>query len=344
MKILVLFTKLTGYWMACMQHDASINNNRYLVFRKTPSPDAPFQLNSTANITLKDVDSLDLDALQQQVKTFKPDLIYVAGWIDKRYLQIAKSYKKSGIPVITGMDNQWLGTPKQHLASFLSPVFIRPYFSHIWVAGMPQYYYAKKLGFKSTNILTGLYCADENLFKNTVQTTHNNQFVFIGRLVEHKGLKVFFKVLNELIHEERMSFKVHIIGNGPLANQIPKHNNIKHTPFVNPEALPKLLENAGTFILPSLYEAWGVVVHEAALAGMPIITTEETGAASEFVINNYNGHTYQANDTEALKKLLLKYAAFDETTYLKYSKHSKQFAHKINLNDWSAKINSIIRE
>ena len=40
-------------------------------------------------------------------------------------------------------------------------------------------------------------------------------------------------------------------------------------------------------MLPSLYEAWGVVVHEAALAGMPIITTQETGASSEFVIDNY---------------------------------------------------------
>ncbi|KAB1067854.1 glycosyltransferase [Tamlana haliotis] len=342
MKILVLFTKLTGYWMACMQHDAGRAGNTYLVFRKAPSPEAPFQIDSTKKINIQNADNLTTDALLQSVNKFQPDLIYVAGWTDKRYLKIAKAFKKQGTPVITGMDNQWLGSPKQKIASFLSPLAIKPYFSNIWVAGLPQYYYAKKLGFSASRILTGLYCADENLFKNISQTKHLNQFIFIGRLVEHKGLKLFFKVLEDLIDEEKFNFKVHIIGNGPLSSSIPDHQNIKHTAFVSPEALPKLLENSGTFILPSLYEAWGVVVHEAALAGLPIITTQETGAASQFVINNFNGSIYKAQDHQALKLLLLKYSDLTEQEYFTLSKNSKSLAHKINLEEWSAKINGVV--
>ena len=91
-----------------------------------------------------------------------------------------------------------------------------------------------------------------------------------------------------MIGKNLLNFKIHIVGNGPLANIIPKHNLIKHTEFVNPKDLPNLMFNAGYLILPSLYEAWGVVVHEAVLAGMPILTTHQTGAASDFVVHNYN--------------------------------------------------------
>lgn len=341
MNILILYTKLTDYWMACMQHDVAAQNNNYLVFRKAPSPEAPFKLQSEKQITIIDADGIKDNDLQQQVYAYKPDIIYISGWTDKRYLKIAKLYKKQGTPVITGMDNQWLGNIKQHLASFLSPIYIKPYFSHIWVAGIPQYYFAKKLGFKTMHIMTGLYCANQNLFKHINQTKKNNQFLFIGRLVEHKGLKVLFQVLDQLIKENQLNFKVHIIGNGPLASQIPVHERIKHTPFVNPDQLPKLMENAGYFILPSLYEAWGVVIHEAALTGLPIIATEETGAASEFVINNYNGNTYKAQDSNTLKNLLLQYSNLSEEEYLKLSRNSKSLANKINLEEWSAKINAV---
>ncbi|WP_067149703.1 glycosyltransferase [Pseudotamlana agarivorans] len=342
MNILVLYTKLTDYWMACMQHDVATKNNNYLVFRKAPSPEAPFKIHSENKITIKDADGLSSSNLQQRAEEFKPHIIYISGWTDKRYLKIAKHYKKQGIPVITGMDNQWLGTPKQHLASLLSPFYVKPHFNYIWVAGIPQYYFAKKLGFKTENILTGLYCANQNLFKNIAQTHKTNQFLFIGRLVEHKGLKILFKVLEQLIAENKLNFKVHIIGNGPLGPLIPVHANIKHTPFVNPNDLPQLMANAGYMILPSLYEAWGVVIHEAALAGLPIITTKETGAASAFVINNYNGCTYDAQDSQALKELLLKYSNLPEEDYLLLSKGSKALANKINLEEWSAKLNAVL--
>lgn len=341
MKIAVLFTKLTGYFMASMRQDVLENKNTYLVFRKAPSPQAPFIIISENGITINDADSLSANDLMIQVKLFNPNVIYVAGWTDKRYLSIAKHFKKMGVPTITGMDNQWLGNYKQYLASLLSSFLIKPYFSHIWVAGTPQYYYAKKLGFRDTNILRGLYCADENLFKNIQQNKIKKQFLFIGRLVEHKGLKQLFTVLNELIKEQALDFNIHFVGNGPLKNKIPSHDFIKHTPFVDPKDLPGLMENAGYFLLPSLYEAWGVVVHEAVLAGMPVLTTHQTGAASDFVIHNYNGFLYDAFDTKALKSLLITCSNQSDAAYLKMVKRSKKLAKKINLSDWAAKMNTL---
>ena len=59
--------------------------------------------------------------------------------------------------------------------------------------------------------------------------------------------------------------------------------------FVQPDDLPAVLERAGCLVLPSRFEPWGVVVHEAAAAGLPIVCTPVCGAATRLVLDGYNG-------------------------------------------------------
>lgn len=341
MNILVLYTRLTGYWLACMRKDNELNSNTYLVFRTPPSKEAPFKIESEYGITICNYNASKIKELQLQISDFSPDLIYVAGWINKDYLKIAKSYKAKGIPVITGMDNQWLGTVKQYIASLFSAVLIHKYFTHIWVPGKPQYYYARKLGFKPQHILTGLYCADVSIFDKIIQTEHLHQLVFVGRIVDHKGVEILFEVVKKLLASKDCNFKLHVIGSGPLEHLIPKHPNVFHTPFVDPKAIPELLTNAGTFILPSLYEAWGVVVHEATLAGLPIVSTDQCGAATELLIDGFNGYKYDATDKQALSEIIKKLMTQNDEDYFKMSANSKRLASTVNLTRWAAQLNSV---
>jgi len=341
MKILVLYTRLTGYWMACMRFDHQLKGNEYLVIRKGPSTDAPFKIKSEPGISIINGDGVSLEELRAIAKEFNPSVLYLSGWTDKRYVKLALYYKKLGLPTITGMDNQWLGTLRQHIGVLVSKWRVLKYFTHVWVPGKPQYYFARKLGFLPQNILTGMYCADETIFNKVEQKKHHNQLLFVGRLVEHKGLKVFFKVLQQLIKANELDIDIHIIGSGPLANLIPVHKNIKHTPFVDPSKIPGLLQNGGTFLLPSLYEAWGVVVHEAVLAGMPIVATHETGAATELVIHGFNGYVYDAFNEKELSTYIKRISTQTQEAYFKMSKNSKMMASKINLQEWSAMLNSV---
>ncbi|WP_370390820.1 glycosyltransferase [uncultured Winogradskyella sp.] len=341
MKILVLYTRLTGYWMACMRHDHARTGNTYLVFRTPPSAEAPFKIKSEDGIEVLDFNKEQWATLEQHARAFAPDVIYVSGWTNKRYLNLALAYKLQNVPVVLGMDNHWLGTLKQRLAGLLSPWLVKKYVTHIWVPGLPQYRFAQQLGFRPKHILTGLYCADDSLFKSIAQEEHQRQLLFVGRVVEHKGVKVLFRAVEELIAEGAFDIQLHIIGNGPLVHLIPKHPNVMHTPFMAPEALTEAMSNAGTFILPSLYEAWGVVVHEAALAGLPIISTYQCGAASEFVINGFNGYRYDAKDVDALKHIIRQVAQQSAAAYVAMSQNSRHLGGHHTLEDWSAKINSL---
>lgn len=341
MNILVLYTRLTGYWLACMKKDYELTGNNYLVFRTPPSKEAPFKIESEAGIEICDYNPKELVKIHEKISNFKPTVVYISGWSNKNYLKIAEFHKAKGLPVVTGMDNQWMGSLKQRLASILSYWLIHKYVSHIWVPGKPQYYYARKLGFKPQYILSGLYCADESLFNDIAQSEHEKQLIFVGRIVDHKGVKELFEVVEELISSNQFRLKLHIIGSGPLEHLIPKHKNIKHTPFVDPDKLPQLLINAGTFVLPSLYEAWGVVVHEAALSGLPIITTHQCGAGTDLVIDHFNGYKYDATNKEELKKILLKVTDQNSDDYFKMSANSKFLGSNINLTHWSAQMNTL---
>ncbi|HXD92158.1 MAG TPA: hypothetical protein VNX01_03045, partial [Bacteroidia bacterium] len=89
-----------------------------------------------------------------------------------------------------------------YIASFLSPFVLKNKFSHAWVPGSIQKKYAKKLGFKDTEITLGFYSCDVDYFssirdKIAVQKKQNfpKRFIFVGRYYDFKGVDKLGKLL-----------------------------------------------------------------------------------------------------------------------------------------------------
>ena len=68
-----------------------------------------------------------------------------------------------------------------------------------------------------------------------------------------------------------------------------------------------IIFNEGVFILPSLKEPWGVVLNEFAASGVPLLGSNVIGASSAFLINGYNGYTFDAGDCESFAQRLLQF-------------------------------------
>jgi glycosyltransferase involved in cell wall biosynthesis len=343
MRVLILYTRLTGYWMACLRHSRDHFGMEFLVFRYKPSLEAPFDIYSEEGIQIEEIENFEEKKFFHTVEDYNPQLIYVSGWTNNLYLALAKKYKKQGISVITGMDNHWQATPKQYLAICLSRWFVHPFFSHIWIPGSAQYPFAQKLGFKAPQIKKGLYCADESLFRPDEMAKPTIDIVFVGRLVAHKGINELIEVLDQLIATNSLDLRIHFIGNGPLSSKIPQHPYIKHTPFVKPDKLPRLLNDAKFLILPSNYEAWGLVVHEALLCGLPVISTYQCGAASDFIEDDVNGFLFNARDTQELKLIFQKISKLNNDDYQILSKNALIASAKLSVSNWSTTLNSFVR-
>ena len=67
------------------------------------------------------------------------------------------------------------------------------------------------------------------------------------------------------------------------------HPKIIHHGFLQPHELTPHLVDAAAFVMPSRKEPWGVVLHEMAIAGLPLLASRAVGAATWFIDPTKNG-------------------------------------------------------
>lgn len=253
------------------------------------------------NVTYYKRSKLNAKTLCGLIDGINPEIVYVSGWMDKSYLKACAELKKKGIPVVAGCDNQWKATIRQRLGVVYFKFFMDKYFDYLWVPGPFQFEFARRLGFAKNRILFNCYSADVELF--TPNNLHNSslphRFLFLGRFEKVKGVELLAQAWNEI--ENTRHWTLTFIGNGSLKEKLSNYPNIEVKEFIPPELLKKEISRYGCLILPSLSEPYALVIHEAMAAGLPVLATEVCGAAPVFILNGYNGYTFQANSIEILK-------------------------------------------
>lgn len=73
-----------------------------------------------------------------------------------------------------------------------------------------------------------------------------------------------------------------------------------------------LLGLAEAFVHVPLWEQWGLVVNEAAAAGLPLIVSDNCGATAELLVEGRNGFTCAAADDRSIAAAFLKLFALPE--------------------------------
>ena len=73
-------------------------------------------------------------------------------------------------------------------------------------------------------------------------------------------------------------------------------------------ALPGVYASADVAVVPSRSEPWGMVINEAALAGLPLISTTAPGGARELVEDGVNGLLVPPDDVGALRAAIVRMA------------------------------------
>jgi glycosyltransferase involved in cell wall biosynthesis len=133
--------------------------------------------------------------------------------------------------------------------------------------------------------------------------------LFLGRLVEIKGIEYLLRAFSKL-EKETKNVKLVLVGEGPLKPQLESlvtELGIKNIHFdvASGSARYFFYKNCDLVVLPSVWlpyhcEAWGMVLNEAMQFGKPIITTDAVGAAPDLVQNGVNGFIVKNRDSQAL--------------------------------------------
>lgn len=332
MKILILWSSLSDYMISCFrQLSLQIDLELHLVHQpvRADAPYDPFDLSFFKTVTIDDL--VDKSTLITKCLQIEPDAILMASWNYSHYMKISKLCKERGTYVISSFDGQWQGTIKQRIGVATSDIFLKPSIDNFLVPGDRQSNFARKLGFK--NPMNGLYCANTSRFKEH-KSNRPQKFLFIGRLVEMKGVKQLLEAYKIYRSKTKDPWNLIIAGVGPLEKEFQNVEGIELKGFVQPNNLNALFQEATCFILPSLHEPWGLVVHEAAVAGLIIICSYKVGASTWFVRDGQNGNVI-APDADSISASMLKVADSSFAQLAEMSNVSKSLGGLWTIEKWA---------
>ena len=135
-----------------------------------------------------------------------------------------------------------------------------------------------------------------------------------------------------------------MVGNGPEKDNFPKAEQIKVYDFMPQHEITKLINDVDFFCLPSLREPWGVVIHEMASSGLPLLLSDTCGAGTDYLINGYNGYYFENNNPIDLKEKLLILMTASSEQLSTMGKRSYKFSLNNSPEIWSYRLNQLFED
>ncbi|MDX1546582.1 MAG: glycosyltransferase family 4 protein [Rhodothermales bacterium] len=338
-RVAFLFTRLSGYIAACLKTLKERHGVELLVVRQPPAQEAPFAAAYFDWIdALHDRRALGPAELDDVLRRFDPQAVYLSGWSDRGYLQVARRLRKRGAVVVAGSDTQWSGSLRQQVGRLIAPVYLHPAIDALWVPGERQRWLAAKLGFTGERCWEGVYACDWARFAEAYHRTRGDRpraFLFVGRYVPVKGLDVLTDAYR--IYRTRVSrpWPLLCAGAGAYKPLLAEQDGIVDMGFVQPDALAGLMERASAFVLPSKREPWGVVVQEAAASGLPVLCSEACGAAVHLLRDGYNGFLFETGNAAHLAQGMVRVSEASDEQWAAMSLHSHLLSKQFTPQRWA---------
>lgn len=339
--MVVVFRELAPYMLACLRATAAQSGHELLVLCLPVNPEAPFDFGQQPGLRIVDRSKFSARELEQHIRQAKPDIVFIADWTNKSVLRAAWKLRKDFF-LATGFDNHWTGSFKQRLLALGASMVFPRLFRHLFIPGSPQRSFARRLGFSDQQITEGAYTADTALYESFAsahmpakEAQFPHRFLCVARYIPAKGLDLLWEAFAEAKAEHPCDWELWCAGTGTLWDSRVAHPDIRHLGFVQPAEMGAVVAETGVFVLPSNFEPWGVVVHEYAAAGYPLLLSDAVGAASAFLLPEQNGLLFEAGNKAALKACLLRIMRMDDAELVRMAAASRAQAATNSPEIWA---------
>jgi len=175
---------------------------------------------------------------------------------------------------------------KQFLKNLRFRLFYKNKFDYAFVPGVASKKCMINYGFGGKEIYTGILSALQ-IYKTKKKIQKRiKQFIYVGQFIERKNIQLLCKVFNYVMKNTN-DWKLILVGNNNSnLKNLELNKNIQVIPYMSASKLLNLYNESTFFILPSLIDNWGLVVHEASKCGCFLILSEEVGSVYEFANKN----------------------------------------------------------
>jgi glycosyltransferase involved in cell wall biosynthesis len=132
-----------------------------------------------------------------------------------------------------------------------------------------------------------------------------NRLVFVGRVVEQKGLAILFEAMDQLA-AEHPDLTLTVVGDGPHRTRLQERaaamgvgDRVDFIGSRSQSEVVEILSDADIFVLPSYAEGVPVVIMEALGSGVPVVATF-VGGMAELVEDGVTGFLVRPGDPSQL--------------------------------------------
>lgn len=160
---------------------------------------------------------------------------------------------------------------------------------------------------KERIFLMPMMVKNEKFFKLDDAGHDKFTFLYVGRIVECKNVELMLNAFTNMF-ADNPDVCLNIVGDGDLLpqyrQQFDMYENIIFSGKCTGDLLVERYHLADVFVLPSSHEPWGLVVNEAMAARLPVIVSDQVGAAHDLVEGKETGFVFKWNDVDDLQRKL----------------------------------------
>lgn len=257
------------------------------------------------------------------------DVVWLHGYHTLNHLHVLVAAKALGIPVLLRAESTLSDRPRGSLRLAAKKLFFSSLRSTVtallpistanveyWNVYMPQ---------KCQFLVP--YAVDNDFFqaKTKAASSHREEFraslglesqrpiiLFASKLQTRKRcidlVEAYFR-LYERSAENRKPYLV-IVGDGEERNAVQARignklgNNIIMTGFRNQSELPAFFDLCDVFVLPSVWEPFGLIVNEVMNSARPVVVSDEVGCQRDLVKHKATGMVFKAGNIDELAQAL----------------------------------------
>ena len=288
--------------------------------------------------------------VRRELESFRPGVIAVGGWNQPAFHQAARYARRSRVPLVVWTES----TTRDQRSGALPVELLRRRVvgaaAAFIVPGRAAAEYVERFGVAPERIVVAPNSIDPG-FRALIESERRNRadlrrklgldgccFLCVSRLSREKGVDVLLRAFTDVPGE------LVVVGGGPQEKELRRRAGpgVRMLGPLSSAELARWYAAADVFVLASRSETWGMVLTEAAVAGLPLVTSDAVGAAYDLVEPGVNGHRVPVGDEEALRDALRAVAA-DDALRLRAASRSHELAEGSRPESWADAVAGLVR-
>lgn len=208
-------------------------------------------------------------------------------------IQLQRKAKKLKIPFIIWRED-WDWTKNKSIKQKALNYMIHKITTNaeaILVPGSKHKEYFINLGVKPEDIIIMPNVSNIEGSNNTQPNEEVKTILYVGRLIERKGVKYLLEAFKQL-EDKYNNLKLVIVGEGDQENSLKKQatGNVTFTGKIDNNKLKNYYQKANIVVVPStddgMGDPWVFVINEAMSYSKPVVATNAVGAAYDMIDGN----------------------------------------------------------